>query len=220
MAAMTLGTRRLRVSGELRVLGDKSISHRALLLGAIASGESVVRDVLRSGDTESTARVLRALGIELTALGPETRVTGRGLQGFRAAQTALDCGNSGTTTRLLLGLLAAHPFRALLTGDASLSRRPMRRVAEPLRAMGATVELPPAHDGLPVTIVGGTLQEIVWRAPVASAQIKSAILLAALSGRVAVTIEEPHLSRDHTERMLSSLGVHIASSSAADGTAR
>ena len=212
--------RHLRVSGELRVLGDKSISHRALLLAALARGRSTVHGVLRSGDTESTARALRALGVDLTALAPTTVIEGRGLRGLTQAAAALDCGNSGTTARLLLGILAAQPFAATLVGDASLSRRPMRRVAEPLRAMGARIEALGSHDGLPLSISGADLRSIAWTTPVASAQIKSAILLAGLCGAVPVTVEEPQRSRDHTERMLASLGVEIQSQTLAGAANR
>jgi len=206
---MTVGARRLHVSGDLRVLGDKSISHRALLLAALASGHSTVRGVLQSADIQSSAAVLRALGASLSRLAAITTIEGRGLRGLTPAAAALDCGNSGTTARLLLGILAAQPFSATLTGDASLSRRPMRRVAEPLRAMGAVIDTPQSHDGLPLTISGGALRPLNWTTPVASAQIKSAILFAGLCGGVPVTIAEPQRSRDHTERMLSSLGVDL-----------
>jgi 3-phosphoshikimate 1-carboxyvinyltransferase len=218
MAAMMLpvgNAAHVRVSGELRVLGDKSISHRALLLGALARGRSIIHGVLKSGDTESTARVLRALGADVSVLAPTAIIEGRGLRGLTRATAVLDCGNSGTTARLLLGILAAQPFAATLVGDASLSRRPMRRVAEPLQAMGARIEALESHDGLPLTISGGDLRSIEWITPVASAQIKSAILLAGLCGAVPVTVEEPQRSRDHTERMLASLGVEIHSQTGA-----
>jgi 3-phosphoshikimate 1-carboxyvinyltransferase len=220
MAAMTLGRRTsgVRVSGELRLPGDKSISHRALLLAALATGRSVIRDVLVAADTEATARALRALGVALPPLGPDVMVAGVGLRGLQRPASALDCGNSGTTARLLLGILAAHPFNATLTGDASLSRRPMHRVAEPLRAMGARIAAPGAGDGLPVTITGGGLRSIEWATPAASAQIKSAILLAGLCGGVAVTVHEPERSRDHSERMLASLGISLHVQLAPDGT--
>ncbi|HEV8366110.1 MAG TPA: 3-phosphoshikimate 1-carboxyvinyltransferase, partial [Gemmatimonadaceae bacterium] len=218
MAAMTLGADRLRVAGEVRVPGDKSISHRALLLGAIAEGRSTARGILRSGDTESSARVLRALGVDISPLGPETTVDGRGLRGLVRSSEALDCGNSGTTARLLLGILAAQRFTSTLVGDESLSRRPMRRVAEPLRAMGASIE-GSAHDGLPLSITGGELRAITWKTPVASAQIKSAVLLAGLCAGVPVVVDEPHQSRDHTERMLASLGVALRCAARRDGNA-
>ncbi|MGQ0640082.1 MAG: 3-phosphoshikimate 1-carboxyvinyltransferase [Gemmatimonadaceae bacterium] len=220
MAAMTLGTRRLRVAGELQVLGDKSISHRSLLLAALATGRCTVRGVLTSGDTESSARVLRALGVAISPLGPVTIVDGRGLRGLLHAAGTLDCGNSGTTARLLLGILAAHPFNSTLSGDASLSQRPMRRVTEPLRTMGALIESPVTRDGLPLTITGGPLRPLEWTTPVASAQIKSAILLAGLCGGVPVTVTEAQRSRDHTERILASLGIAVPSARAADGVNR
>ena len=216
---MTLGADRVHVVGEVRVPGDKSISHRALLLGAITDGRCSVRGILRSGDTESSARVLRALGVDIEPLGAATTIMGRGLRGLVAASDSLDCGNSGTTARLLLGILAAQQFTSTLTGDESLSRRPMRRVADPLRAMGATIERPATHDGLPLSITGAVLQGVTWETPVASAQIKSAILLAGVCGQVSVTVDEPHQSRDHTERMLGSLGVVLRCAARPDGTA-
>jgi 3-phosphoshikimate 1-carboxyvinyltransferase len=217
---MTLGTKRLTVSGELRLLGDKSISHRSLILAAIAHGRSTIRGVLTSEDTESTARVLRALGVAISPLRPVTTVDGRGLRGLVQPADVLDCGNSGTTARLLLGVLAAHPFSATLVGDASLSRRPMRRVADPLRAMGATIDVQEQRDGLPLTITGASLRSIEWTTPVASAQIKSSILLAGLCGGVPVSIQEPHRSRDHSERMLAALGVQVHSAAVAEGANR
>jgi 3-phosphoshikimate 1-carboxyvinyltransferase len=220
MAAMTLGADRLHVAGEVRVLGDKSISHRALLLGALASGRSTIHGLLKSGDTESSAHVLRTLGTDIDPLAAATTVAGRGLRGLAPAALPLDCGNSGTTARLMLGILAAHPFSTTLTGDASLSRRPMRRVADPLRAMGATIDTPAGHDGLPLTITGGDLRSVSWTTPVASAQIKSAILLAALCARIPVTVQEPQQSRDHTERLLASLGVPLQSDRNPDGSVR
>lgn len=215
---MTLGADRLHVAGEVRVLGDKSISHRALLLAALAAGRSTIHGLLKSGDTESSAQVLRALGTDVGPLDATTTVAGRGLRGLSPATLPLDCSNSGTTARLMLGILAAHPFSTTLTGDASLSRRPMRRVAEPLRAMGATIDAPAGYDGLPLTITGADLRSVSWTTPVASAQIKSAILLAALCARVPVTVLEPQQSRDHTERLLASLGVQLQSDRNPDGS--
>ncbi len=216
---MTLGADRVHVAGEVRVPGDKSISHRALLLGAITDGRSSVRGILRSGDTDSSARVLRALGVEIAPLDAETTVVGRGLRGLVAAAQSLDCGNSGTTARLLLGILAAQRFTSTLTGDESLSRRPMRRVADPLRAMGATIERSVEHDGLPLSITGAELHGVMWHTPVSSAQIKSAVLLAGLCGQVPVTVDEPQQSRDHTERLLESLGVVLRCAARHDGNA-
>ena len=198
----------LSVGGTVRVPGDKSISHRTLMLAALASGRSRVRGILESADVHSTAGVLRALGVEIPALGPDVPVTGRGLRGLRRAAGELDCGNSGTTTRLMAGICAAHPFASRFVGDASLSRRPMRRIARPLEMMGARVEL---DDGerLPMTVHGAALRPIAWESEKSSAQVKSAILLAGLVGGVRVAVREPERSRDHTERMLRALGASV-----------
>lgn len=198
----------MRVSGALRVPGDKSISHRALILSALADGESRVTSILQSADVHSTAGVLRSLGVEIPELAPELVIRGVGLHGLRAPSSELDCGNSGTTTRLMAGVVAACPIEATFIGDGSLSRRPMRRVAKPLTHMGATVGLAP-HGGLPMTIRGGSLHGVEWTSEVASAQIKSAILLASLVAGVRSVVTEPGKSRDHTERMLVARGVAL-----------
>jgi len=196
-------------ASKIIVPGDKSITHRGLLLAALSRGQSRIDGALASLDTRSTARVLRAVGVEITPLRAGTvRVTGR--TRFRSPGRALNCGNSGTTARLGLGLLAAHPIRAVLTGDRSLRRRPMRRVTEPLERMGAHFE-PALADRLPISVRGGRLESIRWELPVSSAQLKSALLLAGLAGDVAVAVREPAgRSRDHTERMLRALGYPIA----------
>jgi 3-phosphoshikimate 1-carboxyvinyltransferase len=206
----------VRVSGIVRVPGDKSISHRALLCAALGTGTSRFRGLLDSADVRSTAGVLRALGVAVPALGPEFEVPGVGLRGFHASASDLDCGNSGTTARLVAGLAAAQPFHSHFVGDASLSRRPMRRVARPLVAMGAEVDFEHG-DGLPMTVRGGALRSVVWRTETASAQTKSAVLFAGLVGGVPATVEEPARSRDHTELMLGSLGVPIRASAGRDG---
>ncbi|MEO5589941.1 MAG: 3-phosphoshikimate 1-carboxyvinyltransferase [Gemmatimonadaceae bacterium] len=198
----------MTVRGVVRVPGDKSISHRALILGALAVGESHISGILQSADVQSTAAVLRALGVAIPDLSPSFSFFGRGLQGLRAPGAPLDAGNSGTTVRLMSGVLAAHPFTSTFTGDSSLSRRPMKRISEPLIAMGARVEFA-RDDGLPMTIHGGRLAGIAWNTRAASAQTKSAILLAALSSGVQATVMESARSRDHTERMLTSLGGSI-----------
>jgi 3-phosphoshikimate 1-carboxyvinyltransferase len=205
----------VKVHGTVRVPGDKSISHRALMFSALAQGTSRVRGILRSADVESTAGVLRALGAEVPPLGDAIAVRGRGLRGLRAPASDLDCGNSGTTTRLMAGIVAGHPFAARFVGDASLSRRPMRRVAKPLGAMGAAVRFDRDDGRLPMTVHGGALRPLRWTSETASAQVKSAILLAGLVGGVEVTVEEPALSRDHTERLLAALGVPLARDGAA-----
>jgi 3-phosphoshikimate 1-carboxyvinyltransferase len=199
----------MRVDGSLRVPGDKSISHRSLILSAIAQGESNIRGILQSADVHSTAGVLRTLGADIPELSAEISVRGGGLRGLSQPAASLDCGNSGTTTRLMAGVVAALPIRATFVGDASLSRRPMRRVARPLEAMGATVELP-EHGGLPMSIHGGQLHDVTWASETASAQVKSAILLAALVAGVHAEVDEPIKTRDHTERMLAARGVRLS----------
>ena len=192
-----------------RVPGDKSISHRALLLAAFGDGPSEIRGLLVSADVEATARALRALGVAVPSLDAEgITVPGGGLRGLRSPAAPLDCANSGTTARLVAGLIAGAGLEATLVGDESLSRRPMRRVAEPLRAMGATVELP-AHDGLPMTVRSTGLHGLTWHSPVPSAQVKSAVLLAGLVAQVPVEVHEPLPTRDHTERMLEARGVDL-----------
>jgi len=167
-----------------------------------------VRDILRSADVQSTAGVLRALGVAVPPLCDDITIDARGARAMLAPSVDLDCGNSGTTTRLMAGVAAGCAFRSRFIGDASLSKRPMRRVARPLTAMGAHVELE-LGDGLPMVIHGGALQSITWHSETASAQIKSAILLAGVVGNVAVQVSEPSRSRDHTERMLRSLGARV-----------
>jgi 3-phosphoshikimate 1-carboxyvinyltransferase len=201
----------LTVAGTVQVPGDKSISHRALILAALADGESMIRDVLVAEDTASTAYALRALGNDAPPLGPEIRIHGTGVRDLRAPESPLDCGNSGTTVRLLAGVVAGHPFSTTFTGDESLSRRPMRRIAEPLTAMGARISFAKG-DGLPMTVQGGNLKHIAWTSEVASAQVKSAILLAGLVAGVPVSVREPLPSRDHTERMLRALGIEVTGS--------
>jgi 3-phosphoshikimate 1-carboxyvinyltransferase len=199
----------MRVAGTIRAPGDKSITHRALLLAALGGGVSHLGGALTSLDARSSARVLRQLGAEISPLREGEVLTIRGRRRFRPPERPLDCGNSGTTTRLLLGLLAGHRFRARLTGDASLRRRPMRRVTVPLTEMGARFE-EHGGDGLPLTVQGGKLRAIRYAMPVSSAQIKSSLLLAGLVGGVEVSLLEPSgRSRDHTERMLGALGFAV-----------
>ena len=199
----------MKVAGWVRVPGDKSITHRALLLAAMARGTSYLGAPLTSLDSRATARVLRLLGVEVSRLLPGLPVRIRGKGKFVAPRQSLHCGNSGTTARLTLGLLAAHRFKARMTGDASLRRRPMRRVTAPLGLMGARVD-DSGHDGLPLEIRGGRLQSLRYAMPVASAQVKGALLLAGLAGGVNVALWAPAgRSRDHTERMLSQFGLSI-----------
>ena len=199
----------MKVSGSTRVPGDKSISHRALILAAIGDGPSRITGLLDSADVRSTAGVLRAMGVDVPAFGPDLVVQGRGTRGLRAPAVDLDCGNSGTTTRLVAGLVAAQPFAARFVGDASLSRRPMARVARPIEAMGASVTYDRDVGRLPMVVHGGALHDLEWTSETASAQVKSAILLAGVAAGVEVTVREPHRSRDHTERMLAARGVDV-----------
>jgi 3-phosphoshikimate 1-carboxyvinyltransferase len=198
----------LKVSGTIRVPGDKSISHRSLILASLADGESRIRGILDSEDVHATAEALRALGAAIPPLANDMRVIGAGLRGLRPPRRALDCRNSGTTTRLLAGVVAAHPFSARFEGDASLSKRPMKRVAEPLTYMGAQFDFEHG-DGLPMTVHGVDLRSIDWDTRVSSAQVKSAILLAGLVSGVEVRVTEKSPSRDHTERMLRAMGADV-----------
>ena len=194
--------------GHIAVPGDKSISHRAALLGAVCEGETRIERFGRSGDTEATLGAVRALGVEAVDLDEDTVVVrGAGLRGLRAPGAAIDCGNAGTLIRLLPGLLAGQAGRFELTGDASLRSRPMERVAEPLRRMGVRVE---TSDGrAPLTVEGGDVKGIDYRLPVASAQVKSAVLLAGLYARGRTTVVEPAPTRDHTELMLQAAGARV-----------
>ncbi len=203
-----------RLQATIQVPGDKSISHRTAILGALASGPSKVRRFLAGEDCLSTLACLRALGVEWQ-LEEETpgvatlELAGVGLRGLREPADVLDAGNSGTTLRLLAGVLAGQPFASVLTGDASLRSRPVGRVVEPLRKMGAQLF---ARDGdrcPPLAIRGGSLRGIHYRLPVASAQVKSAVLLAGLFAEGETVVEEPLATRDHTERLLLSMGVEL-----------
>jgi 3-phosphoshikimate 1-carboxyvinyltransferase len=196
--------------GNVRVPGDKSVSHRALMLAAIADGESRISGFLEGEDTRATAAVLAQLGVRIeTPSAGERVVHGVGLHGLRGSSQSLDCGNAGTGMRLLTGLLAGQAFDSTLIGDASLSKRPMRRVTDPLALMGARID---TRDGLPPLRVHGgqPLHGIRYELPVASAQVKSALLLAGLYGIGETEIIEPHPTRDYTERMLAAFGWPIA----------
>ena len=193
------------MGGVVRPPGDKSISHRVLMLAALARGTSELSGLLTGDDVKSSARVLRQLGADISRISESgVRISSSRLL---TPSSRLNCGNSGTTARLMLGILAGQPFAATLTGDASLRRRPMRRVTTPLREMGADIK--ETGDGLPLTIRGGKLRGLTYTSPVASAQVKSAILFAGLTGKVPVTVREPYRSRDHTERLLAHLGLGI-----------
>ena len=206
-----------RLRGTVQVPGDKSITHRALIFNAIAAGEARIDGFLDAADTRSTLEALRSLGVEIERLAPDRLcVHGRGRSGLREPGDVLDCGNSGTTIRLLFGLLAGFPFLSVLSGDASLRGRPMGRIVEPLRALGATLAGRAGGTLPPLVVEGGSLaggQRVATA--VASAQVKSALLLAGLAADGPTTVVEPARSRDHTERMLGAMGAGIAIEGAA-----
>lgn len=193
------------ISGEIEVPGDKSISHRALMLAAIAEGKSRISNLLMGKDVKSTWKCLTQMGARIERSGKEITVSGTGLKGLQKPEDCLDAGNSGTTVRLLSGLCAARPFETCLTGDESLRKRPMKRVVDPLISMGADIKTT-GNGYLPMTIRGGELKSIVYKSPVASAQVKSCILLAGLFANGITSVKEPARSRDHTERMLKCFG--------------
>jgi 3-phosphoshikimate 1-carboxyvinyltransferase len=195
--------------GRLRVPGDKSISHRALIFGALATGTTRIRGLLEAEDVINTARAVVALGSPAEKRGDVWEVKGRGPGGLRQPDGALDFGNSGTGTRLMMGVIAGHPITVLMTGDASLSRRPMRRVLAPLMQMGLEV-LEPGKETLPLTLRGTSdLVPIIYALPVPSAQVKSAVLIAGLHAAGETTVIEHEATRDHTERMLRYFGANV-----------
>ena len=194
---------------ELTVPGDKSIAHRALILCALANGDSHVTGLPASADVASTMAMMRAFGAVIEADGERARIRGRGVRGLRAPAQPIDCGNSGTTARLGIGLAAAVGGATTFDGDASLRRRPMERVVEPLRVMGARLDYMGAEGRLPLRVTGAGLSAASIRTDVASAQVKSALLIAGVASGVAITIEEPAPTRDHTERMLRAMGLPV-----------
>jgi 3-phosphoshikimate 1-carboxyvinyltransferase len=200
-----------RLAGRIEVPGDKSISHRAALLGALAEGVTDVRGFLEAEDCLRTIAAIEALGADVNRKGPgEYRISGAGMRALQEPADVIDCGNSGTTARLLLGVLAGLPFWACLTGDESLRRRPMGRVAEPLRRMGATIVGRADGSKLPLAVRGAErVAALTYMLPVASAQVKSAVLLAGLGADGPVSVTEPAQSRDHTERMLRQFGARL-----------
>ena len=200
--------RRLPLRGRMRPVSDKSLTHRGLIFGALAAGTTQLDRPNPGRDCSATAEALRRLGASITPTGSGVSISG-GIDRFRAAEEPLDLGNSGTGMRLLAGVLAGCPFSSILTGDDSLRRRPMNRIIEPLRAMGATIDAEPGGRA-PLRIRGGELNGIDYQPPMASAQVKSAVLLAGLlAARAPVTVREPVPTRDHTERMLRFHGASI-----------
>ncbi len=199
------------VEGEIRVPGDKSISHRAALLGGMAHGETHISNFLLGQDCLSTLQCLKQLGVHWERQGTEVWIRGEGMEAWQEPTDVLDAGNSGTTSRLMLGVLAGAPFAVTFTGDASLRSRPMRRVTDPLKQMGAQILGRLGGNLFPLTMSGGQLRGQTFRTTVASAQVKSAIILAGLRASGETSVEEPALSRDHTERMLRGFGVEVLS---------
>lgn len=197
------------VRGEIIVPGDKSISHRSIMLGAIANGVTTVRGFLRGEDNMSTMHAFRAMGVEINDDGETVRITGRGLHGLKEPGNVLDCGNSGTTIRLITGLLSGQSFFSVVTGDQYLRKRPMKRVVEPLTRMGARIAGRGGGTLAPLAISGAPLQGIEYQSPVSSAQIKSSIMLAGLYASGETTVTEPSLSRDHSERMFQLFGASL-----------
>ena len=196
------------LKGTLTVPGDKSISHRSIMLGAIADGTTKVTGFLESADCLSTIACFKKLGIDIEHQNDEVLIHGKGLHGLKAPSEILDAGNSGTTTRLISGILAAQPFKTILIGDASIQKRPMNRIITPLTMMGAHIE---SNNGCaPLPITGSKLSGITYTSPVASAQVKSALLLAGLYADSPTTVIEPTLSRNHSELMLKGFGATLS----------
>ena len=195
------------IKGILRVPGDKSISHRAVMFGAISKGITKIKGFLTGADCISTISIFKKMGIDIEMENTSVKVKGKGLYGLSAPKEILDCGNSGTTTRLVSGILSAQNFTCVLTGDKSIQKRPMNRIINPLSLMGADIK---SNEGFaPLTITGSSLHGIEYNSPVASAQVKSSILLAGLYADSPTTVTEPAKSRDHTELMLKKLGASL-----------
>lgn len=197
--------------GTLRIPGDKSISHRAIMLGALAEGTTEISNFLQGADCLSTIACFQAMGVEIENRSDVVRIHGVGLDGLRAPARLLDVGNSGTTTRLISGILAGQPFTSTLSGDASIQKRPMNRIIEPLTLMGADIRSQKNNGCAPLEITGGSLHGISYESPVASAQVKSCILLAGLFADSESSVHEPALSRNHTELMLGGFGAAVHS---------
>ncbi len=195
--------------GEVTVPGDKSVSHRSVMFGSIARGTTEIHHFLQGADCLSTISCFRSMGVEIENNGSSVLVHGNGLRGLACPQQVLDCGNSGTTTRLISGILAAQDFNVTLTGDTSIQKRPMKRIITPLTQMGAQIRSVRGNGCAPLAITGSPLHGICYQSPVASAQVKSAILLAGLYADGETRVTEPYLSRNHTELMLSCFGADV-----------
>ena len=197
------------LKGEITVPGDKSISHRAVMFGALAEGTTEITNFLQGADCLSTIDCFRRLGIEIENTAEAIRIHGRGLHGLKQSAAMLDAGNSGTTTRLISGILAGQPFETSLTGDASIQSRPMKRIIEPLTLMGADIKSLKENGCAPLLISPAALHGIHYESKVASAQVKSCILLAGLYADGETSVTEPSVSRNHTELMLRGFCVDI-----------
>lgn len=198
-----------RLKGEVTIPGDKSVSHRSVMFGSIAKGTTEIHNFLQGADCLSTIACFQKMGIEIERNGGQVLVHGKGLHGLKKPEGILDCGNSGTTTRLISGILAAQAFSVTLTGDASIQKRPMKRIMDPLTRMGARIRSLNDNGCAPLAITGTKLHGIHYQSPVASAQVKSAILLAGLYAEGETKVTEPYVSRNHTELMLSCFGADI-----------
>ena len=197
--------------GELTIPGDKSISHRGIMLGAISRGTTEITNFLQGADCLSTISCFQKMGIPIENKGSLVRIQGKGLHGLKEPQSVLDAGNSGTTTRLLSGILCGQDFSCQLTGDDSIQKRPMERIMKPLRQMGADIRSLKDNGCAPLSITGKKLHAVDYHSPVASAQVKSCVLLAGLYADGPTSVTEPFLSRDHTERMLAYFGAKVSS---------
>lgn len=197
------------LQGEIKVPGDKSISHRAVMFGAIANGKTTIEGFLPGEDCLCTISCFEKLGVKIEQTETEVVIYGKGWEGLEEPEQILDVGNSGTTTRLMLGILATRPFHSVVIGDDSIAKRPMARVTKPLKEIGAVIDGRGEGNYTPLSIRGGQTKGITYSSPVASAQVKSAILLAGLQSEGVTTVTEPHKSRDHTERMLRAFGVQL-----------
>lgn len=195
--------------GEITIPGDKSVSHRSVMFGSIAKGTTEIHHFLQGADCLSTISCFRSMGVEIENNGSAVLIHGNGLHGLKKPHSTLDCGNSGTTTRLISGILAAQDFTVTLTGDASIQKRPMKRIIDPLAQMGAQIRSLRGNGCAPLEITGSPLHGIHYQSPVASAQVKSAILLAGLYADGDTRVTEPYISRNHTELMLSRFGADV-----------
>jgi len=201
-----------RINGRINVPGDKSISHRAVMIGSLAEGVTHIQNFLMGEDCLNTLKAFRAMGVQAEVASDGTvTIHGNGLDGLREPEDILDIGNSGTSIRIMSGVLAGQPFYSVITGDSSIRRRPMGRITEPLKNMGAQIFGRVNGDLAPLTIIGGNLKSIYYKSPVASAQLKSSILMAGLFADGYTRVAEPHQSRDHTERMLRFFGAEVQS---------